>query len=160
MMTRFSISRGAKRDPQSSSSDWINPSGMKGVALQQATDRKTEAPQNTVAVDSDAGVFRAGRLKTARRAKQRGDPILVANQQSDTQVPHFSPLRFGGDAGEQEMSARPLPRQRTVDSRHHVWERLRPLIRTAGPHAPASSVLERCASHGSGGQRSQISGQR
>jgi hypothetical protein len=111
MITRFSISLGALNESLSpSSSDRIIPTGMKGMALQQATDRKAEAPQNTVAVDGDACVFGTGRLKTARRAEQRGDPIFVTDQQSDTQVPHSSPLQFGGDAGEQEMSARPLPR--------------------------------------------------
>jgi hypothetical protein len=111
MITRFSISRGALNENLSpSSSDRINASGMKGMTLQQATDRKAEAPENTVAVDGDAGVFGTGRLKTARRAEQRGNPIFVADQQSDTEIPHSSPLRFGGDAGEQEMSARPLPR--------------------------------------------------
>jgi hypothetical protein len=75
----FHIVRLSNQEPQSTSFDWIIPPGMKRVTLQQATHRETEASQNTIPVDGDAGILRAGRLKSACRAEQRGDPVSVAD---------------------------------------------------------------------------------
>jgi len=66
------------------------------MATQDAPQRQPAALERAETGDGLHGVFRARRMETAARAKQRTDPALVASQQDDEQtVDHGSLMRTG-----------------------------------------------------------------